>query len=321
MNISMQGKFTVKKQKVKMLNGVPELDKRGNQIPAGEAWIETEFDNLITDGGLNKLGTYLPIRVMWLSTDTAEPKTSDSSVVGLLSGNYVGSGTLINSSVDTAHFFITHAINVNFAAGQGTGNISKICTGWGTPTDVQGLWSTALVKDSLGNNTVITKLPDEILEVTYALKKIINVSDYVGTVTISGETYNVTVRPSSFKATWMKDYQATPNLGITKCTAYTNNISDYKGYPSGASSDGTLSAKAYVNQSMQKEFVGSFTISTGNFTAGIKSVVFLLSESGDFNQWQVGFSKASDGSGIPKTKDFTLTLPPFIISWGRYVAT
>lgn len=318
MNIGFAGKFTIHKQKVQMRDGVPLLDKDGNQILIGDSERVAGFENLITNGGLNRLGTSNPIMVFYLSADNTEPAITDSSLLSLLGGSTskITNGTG-DSSITVPPYYVSSYQTNRFAAGVATGNISKVATGWGTAARVDGLWSVALIKDISDNNTVITKLADEILDITYELRVYLPSVDNESTVTISGVPYTAKVRLSDLKSTWSGNSIA-PVVTITSAVMFQENIGAVTGRPIGNLASVVASATTYVNNSFENKYVVNATIDKANFITGVRSLSLANSSS---NAWQVEFSRVSDGSAIPKTSEYSLTMPPFIVKWGRYVAT
>lgn len=321
MNIGFAGKFIVHKQKVQMKDGVPVLDKDGNQILIGEPEKVAEFENLITNGGLNRLGTGSAIDFYYLSSDNTEPNVSDTTLSGFLGGSNSSQGSGYGAySVDTPPYFTSTNQTYRFAAGVATGNISKIGTGWGSANRIDGLWSVALVKDINGNNTTITKLPEEILDITYELRTYIPSADFTGTVAISGVTYNAIVRAANISQTWGGSSNSiNPTLDIKSAALYAGDIGDVKNGPvGGGAATVQVSKESYINNSMELGFKVSALISQANFTGGVRSFLVRYNAA---NQWQVSLSRASDGAAIPKTAEYSLTMPILKIKWGRYVAT
>lgn len=320
MNIGFAGKFTIHKQKVQMQDGVPLLDKDGNQVLIGKPEKVAEFENLITNGGLNRLGTGNAIDFCYLSSDNAEPNVSDSTLSGFLGGSKTSAGSGYGAySVDTPPYFTSINQTYRFAAGVATGNISKIGTGWGNSGSISGLWSVALVKDINGNNATITKLPEEILDITYELRTYIPSEDFTGTVTISGVTYNAIVRAANISQVWGGlSNSINPTLNFNTATMHGVDIGSIKSQPSSASQSASqITKESYVNNSMELGFKVSAVISQANFTGGVRSFLVRYNSA---NQWQVSLSRASDGAAIPKTSEYSLTMPTLKIKWGRYVA-
>ena len=321
MNIGFAGKFIVHKQKVQMKDGVPVLDKDGNQILIGEPEKVAEFENLITNGGLNKLGTGNAIDFYYLSSDNTEPSVSDTTLSGFLGGarGFIRSGYGAYS-IDAPPYFSSINVTRRFEAGFATGNISKIGTGWGSSSEVSGLWSVALVKDINGNNTTITKLPEEILDITYELRTYMPSADFTGAVTISGVTYNAIVRVANIGQTWGSTAgDINPIVNINYATLHEGDISNVQSQPTyGKQSSAQVTKKSYVNNSMEQSFSISTSIHDANFPGGVRSFLVRYNSA---NQWQVSLSRASDGAAIPKTAEYSLTMPTLKIKWGRYVAT
>ena len=321
MNIGMTGKFVVHKQKVQMKDGIPVLDENGMQILTGEREKVAEFNNLITDNGLNSMVSLNVIQYFYLSANNSEPTVTDNAVAQFLGGSntYQDSG-YVDANLATAPYYVTKYQTMRFIAGVGTGNISKISVGWGTINTPTGLWSSALVKDASGANTVITKLADESLDVTYQLRSYLSGVDYTGVVSISGVNYNVVVRASQFKTYWFGSGLLLPAVGTNFVRASSGDIEPITGFPSGAANPtGTISHKPYVDMSFQLEKVFSFALGNANYPTGIRSIQTYFDDNVDCFHWQIRFGKSDDDSAIMKTSNDTLTLPTFITSWGRYV--
>lgn len=327
MNIGMQGHFVVHKQKVKMENGEILLDSNGEQIPIGDSVKVAEFDNLITNGGLNRLGIGQPIELMYLSTDTKGPTVTDTTE------NFIGWSTTVPKRgfgdchlTGDAPYYITHFSTYRFVAGKATGNITKIITGWGSVDSIAGIWSTALVKDSLGLNTSITKLPDEILDVTYQVKKYITIDDYVGIHPISGIDYNFILRVAKLQVNWLGGsgkLLPLPFFNIFETSdKELGTIFTTVGNSSITTNKGTLVQKPYVLDSFQRAYSMSFDVNNANHLTGIRSVKLEYSEYGEVSfSYQIRLGKTTNDEALIKTKNESLTLPDIVISWGRYEPT
>ena len=316
--IGIKGRFEVYTQKVLMSeNGTPILDDDGNQVPIGGRYKQTAFDNLITDSGLNQLASGSVIDYCYLSTSNVEPLVTDTSLAGVIANSNTAVNAGENSrSVVMGNVYYAYFKTFRFAAGQGTGNISKLGIGWNAAAT--GLWSAQLVKDSAGNNLTLTKAADEILEVTYIVSTYLNTSDYIGTITISGTTHNVTVRPSQVTL-WNTFTPDKYIQSLYQCDAYTTSIGDISNKPPG-SVIGTVTnimanAKTYVDNSFELAIPITFVSSIANNASGIKSIRVTGNNSNKFYH-QVEFTPS-----IMKTDIQKLILPDFVISWGRYVTT
>ena len=310
MNIGFKGKFQVVKKQVLMDGDVPKLDANGCQIVVSED-LCAEFDNLITNSGLNRIGTGSALDYCYLSSDNSEPSITDSSVLGFLASATVSSSADAGNST-TGDVYFSLSKTYSFGAGVGTGNISKLGIGWNSGGN--GLWSIQLIKDSEGNPTVISKLDYEILEITYILTTHIDSVDYTGVVNISGIDHDVIVRPSQISRWRTKE----PDVLVAspyECFFYTGDITDIDSYPGGTVLGFSRSiARSYIDQSYEYKYIISADIATGNSPLGIKSIRISAN-----NINRISYQAQFDPP-IMKTSEQTLKLPPFFITWGRYVS-
>lgn len=129
------------------------------------------FDNMILDQGLDFIlgGRGFPTRVFTGSSSEPVAATQTGVIAPLAQGN-----TIVNS----AHGYDEELgcgwtrFGVRFARGVAQGNISELSFG----LDTYGVGNTeafcrTLVKDSGGNPTTITVLPDEVLDVYWELRR------------------------------------------------------------------------------------------------------------------------------------------------------
>lgn len=304
MNLGLAGKYTFYKQKVAMKDGIPLLDENGNQVLLGEREKVAEFENLITNNGLDLIGKRASCNYMIVSSDNTVPSITDTTinVLGVTQSDGTGDGFL-NKNVTTAPYWVSYQCVRRFGAGVGTGNIAKIAiSNNSTGTD---LFSIALVKDGNGNPTTITKLADEILDIAYELRQYINTGDTETTINISGKIHNVTNRIHSlsyWSGGWVSSVVGFSYMTVSEKTLVGINTSI-----SGV--DITFSRDAYVVGSYKLVVrPNSISIGTGNFATGINTV---LTRVGIFYQFGIN-------PPIMKNNTQTLQLPPITISWGRY---
>lgn len=306
MNLGLVGKYIFHKQKVVMKDGKPLLDENGNQILVGEREKVAEFENLITNNGLDLIGKQARCPYMIVSSDNTTPQFTDTtiSVLGASNVNSTGDGT-VSKNVTTPPYWVSIQKVNRFNAGIGTGNIAKIAiSNNASGTD---LFSIALVKDSNGKPTTITKLADEILDVVYELKTYLNTSDTTSTITISGNTHTVISRLYKINAmsgAWVDNILYFSNISVTfdKLRPITTPISGVNiGY----------STQTYVPGSYQFSISpNTINIGDANWAEGINNVLIYNALT---IPYQFGISPP-----IMKTSTQTLKLPPITISWARY---
>lgn len=160
------------------------------------------FDNLITNQGLNRVGTGIFGDRLFIGTGTATPAVTDTQLGAYL--NYTATPSpsgVWNSTIlrgGSPDYWVQGAGTWRFAAGTATGTLTEVGIGWftsGTTAANHRVSSRALIVDSGGSPISITVLADEYLDVTYSLRYYPYVgSDVVQTIVISGVNYTFTTR-------------------------------------------------------------------------------------------------------------------------------
>ena len=291
------------------LSGRYTIEKRN---AAGDVVQALEFDNLITDAGLERWGTAGVIDRCYLGSGSTTPAVTDTAMATPLA-NTTTNDTAPAATYDAAVRSQTLYKKWRFAPGVGTGDVREVGVGW-----VSGLWSRALVLDGNGNPMTISKAADETLDVTYAITLQFPPSDVVGVVNIKGADHTWTARPfqfsnpislSAFGYGWGQyQYQG-------YATAYSGDLGAFpsgsvSGSSLGSSSSSADAALAYVAASRYRDLKLLFPLNSGN--GSLKTVVYNHQTSHPYGlALQVGFSPA-----IPKlaTEELTLVVR---ISWGR----
>jgi hypothetical protein len=283
------------------------VNNSGNEIPFSRK-IECEFENIITDYGLNQIGTL----ATWLTkctigSGTTPPTTADQPIESSLWLNS-SSITSVASAQSSSPYYASRTKMWRFNAGLGTGLVSEvgISINGGSSSDL--LFSRSLLKDSLGNPMTLDKLSDMVLEVTYEFRSYPPTSDATGTVVLDGVTYNWTARALDVtnSAIWAAGTSGTIAGtivgGTSAVTVYDGALGAITATaPSGSSTTfaATPVASAYVNGSYERNFTLSCAKANGNLAAGISALTFQAG----ICKFQYGFSPA-----IPKTNTKVLVL-------------
>ena len=302
-------------------------DDQGNPVIKNGEYVFTEvqeldFPNLILDAGLNRIGTGNAIEGVCIGTGNTAPSVEQGSLVSFSKATWLSQGAVESTASTTSPYYSSFKRTFRFNVGELSGNYSEVGVGWGIGgggNSIAGLFSRALIKDALGNPTTITVSADQVLDVSYTLKLYPPQNDITGSITLNGEVYNYTLRPAyintrSYAGWTAASVTSTPGFwDAVRC--YSGNIGSVTAEPSGTVGFGGATPLTYVNNSYKKEFNITFGLNDGN-VGGIRS--FWLKVAGI--NMQAEFSKASDGSPIPKTASKVLTLP-FWVSWGRYNAS
>lgn len=280
------------------------------------------FSNIITDGGLNRMGTDDYLTHCHVGTGSGAPATTDTAL-----GTFVASTNTFQSSTAAAQgsapYYGSQTNVYRFAAGEAEGNLSEVGIGWGG-TSSGPLFSRALILDGGGSPTTITVLSDEVLDVTYELRVVPPTGDESYNVDDdgpAGTTHAVVLRAAevtsataSTAATgWGTNSQVGSNVFLLsspspKPRAYSGALGAITGSPSGTTDNGSSTSNtSYVNNSLERVSSAFFDLNDGN-VGDIAALRFGFASAG---MWQASFTPA-----IPKdnTKVVTFGLS---VSWGR----
>lgn len=272
---------------------------------------EYDFDNLITDIGLVRMGPsadYLDI--VRVGSGSTPPAFSDTQLVSQVAAVAFTTASSVDGASSISPYYGFARRVYNFAAGAAAGNLSEIGVGWSTTGST--LFSRALIRDSMGNPTTITVLSDEILIVTYEHRYYVPETDWTGEVTFTGNiggTYDVIGRSSSVNlssATYASQAQVSSPGGNT-AWAYSGDIGPITGVPAGAIPSSSVNVTDGTASGTSAAYTLSFGLGVANSVSGIRSVVRRMGNS----QFQFQFDPP-----IMKTSEDTLTLT-FSLTWGR----
>jgi hypothetical protein len=271
------------------------------------------FPNLIVTAGLNAIGTannYLT--ACRVGTGTAPPSPSDTGLGNQIAGT---SSRVLNQSGVRASppYYGARTITYEFAEGAAAGNLTEV--GIATAATGGSLFSRALILDGEGNPTSITVLSDEILQVDYQLRLYPPTSDVVGSITISGNNYDYTLRAADVTSSaWaIGSGSGTGSVGggsgviaVDTHRAYeTQTLGSITESPSGSSQDrSNVSNASYVTGTFYRDYTVTWGLTAGNFTLGIGSITSRQGTDGFFGKIQMNFTPR-----IPKdnTKILSIT--------------
>jgi len=278
--------------------------------PDGTSRVVADFPNLITNGGLDRIGDVSTsnadiITHAQVGTGTTAPAFTDSSLTTFLAASNTPAPTLDNAQTvaSTAPYYAQITLNKRFEAGVATGNLSEVGVGWSSGANT--LFSHARILDSGGSPTSITILADEVLDVLYTLR--VYAPDTDVTATISG--YSVTSRAAyvTTDSQWFArifQSQTGAVYGTQTLGAVTGGLSESNGVDGDIAHAfvGTYTAGTYTRQGET-----NFALTKGNIAGGIGS---MLIHAG-FGSFQVKFDPK-----IPKDDTKILTIS-WAVSWAR----
>lgn len=234
------------------------------------------FHNLITNVGLDRFGDQpganLYARCL-VGLGTTPPNYTDTQLVNFLAAVSNSNPTTNTSSSGAPDYYARTTYKWTSAIGAlGTNNLTEI--GISPTTSNANLFSRELIRDSNGDPVAFPITSDEQLEVTYELRIYPNINDVLGSVSISGNTYNTTTRPLTVTSSsfWGPVGPGTGiNAGIRDPSyfrAHTGglvSITDSLGTITGnVGAASTVSLGAYTNGTYYRDTTCTWSITTGN---------------------------------------------------------
>ena len=270
---------------------------------------EYEFKNLVLNSGIDYYMTSSNSFTSGciLGSSSVPPVATDTTITNILgtsTTHQTGGAGAPNTTV--LPYYTSRYWTYRFIEGVATGNIAQVAIPYG-PVNADnntytGLFSKALVKDGNGTPITITKLADEVLDVTYTLRIYTPSADVIGTTTISGVNYDYIVRAAN-AGSW--SITSAVSLVYT-ATAYTGTIGTELGTPSGSYvTTATRTVDTYVVGTHTRTATIFWDLNNGNLSGGIRSVY-------------LGFGNNAYGDGIyfqiqytanPAHPDTTVTIP------------
>lgn len=270
------------------------------------------FPNLITDYGLNALGTNSISALtsyIHVGSGTAAPAVTDTGLQTWIAST----STLQDSSTaaqSTAPYYWRYRVTKRFGQGAAAGNLSEI--GCSAQAANGNIFSRALILDGSGNPTTVTVKADESLDATYELRIYPPLTDGTWSVTDSGTTYSGTVRAAVVTSTFYASKDVSAGAGDTSGTinAYNGSIGGITGQPSGETLAVAGTNLAYSNNSLQRDFRGSYGLNEGNLTGGITAFKAFTA----FGQFQFSVTPAINKTATKVLENVTFRCGP----WARH---
>ena len=272
---------------------------------------ELEFDNLITDIGLERWATNPIGAKCFIGSGNAPPTVNDTALGAQLAASTATQNLQNWKAYSAAERWTEATICYRFQPGVTLNSIAEVGVGWDG-----GLWSRALVRDVNGNPTTIQLLSDEVLDVYYTLR-IQFPADVTGSIVLDGVTYDWVLRPAGLAA-WPDSYSyyfhyAFATGGVAK--ASTGSITQPDTAPDWVGGSSTTTVTAYVPGSRKRTMAFRFDLNDANIS--IKSIIVQLGSGyPPTMSWQLGFYQNGQSVGVPKVSSKRLTLT-FDFAWGR----
>lgn len=278
------------------------------------------FDNIVTNGGLDRLSVAGPSVLAFCSvgTGTNAAVAGDTALQTYLSS--VARTSVGDTSSGASAYVLKATAVFTWALGAVVGNLAEVGISW--VTGGGSLFSRARIMDGAGASTTLTVTAADQLTVRYALTFTVPMTDITGSVTLSGTSYGYTGRPAG-TSSW-----AGLSSIVGNNTAYapfrpdaanvyvyqsTSVIGAITGYPSGTSvSVATVTPGSYTSGTFTQDHTISWSTTQGNASGGIKCMSLRLGfGGGSFHDYQYSF-----GTVIPKDNTKTMTMV-MRSTWGR----
>lgn len=275
---------------------------------AGNIVFLKNFENLITDNGLNLLSTSTT-KWSYCSVGSGNSNPVDSNVQ---LDNFIASAfnPIVTPGIYTTERQSYIRFQYTFGVGAVVGNVSEV--GVGPVAGGTNLFSRALVKDSGGNPVSISILADEQLIVTYEFLVSQPVTDFVSNV----DGYDIVLRASLVNGgpgNWTMESSSvariyTDTFSTAIAQAFTGgSLGDITSEPSGSPRNRSFAVlHTYVAGSHQTS--ATITWSPGSFSGTVNAF--------RFGAGIVGFWQLSVTPSIVKTVDDRIELDVFVI-WAR----
>lgn len=294
--------------------------------PDGKRRKRLEFDNLITNGGLDLMyncptyaygiGYYFNVCCVGLGNTT--PAFTDTSLVNYLASASRADAATTNTYVAGPPTYWKAVATYTFGTGVAAGNLTEIGT-YPTNGSPTALFSRALIVDGTGAPTTLVVESDEVLQVTYELDVYFTTTDITGTFVSGGITYNTVLRPASINTpgSICRRFAPTGDGSTFQISAYSGALGSITSTPGGSGysiiySNGAAEGP-YVNGDYHIDVKTVAPVGSANFGAGGVKAFYLA---GVIWSYQMSFLDSS-GNGIPKVSGQQMSVT-FRFSWGRY---
>jgi len=272
------------------------------------------FPNLITDAGLNYLGSRTDDNLDYcqVGSGSAAPTNADTGLAAFVAETNTTQASS-SGAQSSAPYYGWRRVTKRFGEGVAAGNLTEVGMCADPLANGISLFSRALILDGGGNPTTVTVLANEFLDVTYELRLYPPLTDVVSTVNDGLDSYTVTTRASGVTSTtWYWSHAIGVGIGSLNTQidrAYDGAIGAITSNPSGVSNDSdSNSVDGYSNNSLERSGSYYFGLNTANFSIRSLSWGFLY----------MGAYQSEFDPPISKdnTKDLTIGVK---VSWGRYV--
>ncbi len=226
------------------------------------------FPNLILNGGLDRMGENADY-LNWcqVGSGSTAPVATQTALVNRIAGTDVRQAN-VNGAQASAPYYGWYRRTFRFARGVAAGNLSEVGVGWAS---TGSLFSRALILDGGGNPTTITVLSDEVLDVTYELRRYPGTVDLTGTVVLDGVTHNWVSRAAG--VTDSRYWARAGIMALDWAVSFNGDIGPVTAQnPSGTGGSLSITPLAYSSGSYTRAATVSAGLNDSNLSGGIRSI-------------------------------------------------
>lgn len=282
------------------------------------------FGNILLTNGRNELAKRDWFTACQVGTDSTLPNRNQTALLGYVAGSS-SIEEVTQGAQSTAPYYGWKRKRFRFLNGSGIGNenLNEVGIGWSTATG-DFLVTRALITNLLGEQTTVTPLPDEILDIVVEIRYYPPLNDVTGTVTLNGTVYDWIIRAASVTSTtaWANNIgKQIFALTTVNWTGYDNDIGSITTGPNGV----PVPADTFNNYTAGYQ-ENSYQIAMGNIcgpgtlnvdgwyiTTGKLLRSILIATSAGYYQLQFD-SQSNPGFGVPKTNNETMRVQ-VLLGW------
>lgn len=155
------------------------------------------FDNLITDAGLDAMGTGFGVRC-YVGDGTAAPTRSDTGLSGTVLGVITGGGVSYGQQIVDEPYYVEYFRTFSFNLGQVVGTVAEVALGDGLPTPTF-LFSRALARNQAGEIEAVEFTEEEQLVVHYSIRLYAPTEDVESAVLVDGVAHAALTRAADLR--------------------------------------------------------------------------------------------------------------------------
>lgn len=279
-----------------------------------------EFDNLITDIGLESMASGLNIDRCELGRGTSTPLPTETGLPLPVTSRVSSSSTETGNSGAAPWYTFVRKTFV-FPAGSISAPATEVAIF--SSSGASSLFSRALIRDAIGSPTTVEVRPDETLTVSYELRKWPPATDQLGSFQLdvfgAQQTINYTLRAANVSdaaSFWLGSAGAgelNPNNPAMAISG--DALGPVTAYPAGTLvAPASASLIAYQAGSLRRRISAAFAVTTAQFPDGIGSMLF--GKNGTFSGANLYGFQISFSPKIQIVEGRTLGIKLFV-SWGR----